>query len=183
MSSKKETASTVKRLVLLAGTAVIQGRIASIQKRAAKLDQEIHLVAVSCLVHAAEHGDVTLMQNLVGALGRSTRKQALIGWSINYGPFKLEDKTGALVYDRSKRAQAMEESNLIAAEQGPFWDFISEKPYAQFDLSKAIAALLRKADHALQSPEQDASLVSPAALAELRKLASVTSPETAVVSL
>lgn len=167
--AKSEAAVTTKRLVLIAGAAALQKNITSIAKRAAKLDQEIHLVAVSCIKHSAQHNDPEMTTKLVEALGKTMRKQALIAWVLNYGAFK-QDEAGKLVYDVKRRDAVLADENIAAAEQEPFWDFMPEKPYVQFDLDKALAALLNKATKAMEAQEQDSALISPEKLAALRAL-------------
>ncbi|BAN92312.1 hypothetical protein X534_gp01 [Ralstonia phage RSB3] len=159
----------VKRMALISGAAPLTKLIVSIGKRAAKLDQEIHLAAVSVIVHTAKHNDPDISTKLVDAMGKTMRKQALIQWMLAYGAFKLDEK-GALVYDVKRKEAVLADENIAAAEAEPFWDYTPEPKYVQFDLAKALAALMKKAEKALSSPEQDAALVSPEKLAALRAM-------------
>lgn len=171
MAKKQPSAASagVARVKLITGAQAISGAILSISRRAQKLDQDIHVAALSVLVHSAQHNDPDIANRLVEALGKSMRKQALIGWMCAYGAFTLDD-SGKLAYNVKRRDAVLSDENVAAAEAEPFWDFMPEKPYAQFDLAKALAALLAKAEKALTVDEQDAALISPEKLAALRAL-------------
>lgn len=175
-AAKSPAVKAVARLTLIAGAAALQKNIASIAKRAATLDKEIHLCAVSVIAHTAKHNDPDTSTRLVEALGKTMRKQALIAWMLNYGAFKQDDD-GKLVYDVKRRDAVLDDANIAAAEAEPFWEFMPEKPYVQFDLNKAITALLKKAEHALETEQQDAALVQPDKLAALRSIVKADEPQ------
>ncbi|APU03142.1 hypothetical protein HOR51_gp01 [Ralstonia phage phiAp1] len=166
----KATQAAPKRLTLVVGAANLNKAIASIKTRSAKLDADLHLVAVSCISHSAQHNDPDTMTRLIDALGKSARRQALIGWTLAYGAF-TQDAAGKLVYDKTRRDAVLSDANIAAAECEPFWDFMPEKPYVQFDLEAAIKALLKKAETAIAKAEQDESKVPADKLAALRALA------------
>lgn len=65
----------------------IDTAIASIAKRGKTLQADIHVAAVSCLVHADKHGDITLAVKLVEAVPSLARKNALRDWFIAHGKF------------------------------------------------------------------------------------------------
>ena len=54
--------------------------IGSIGKASAKLTKDVQLCAVECVIHAVLHGDVTLADQLVDALGKQGRKSSLRAW-------------------------------------------------------------------------------------------------------
>lgn len=58
--------------------------ITRIARAAGKIQSLIHQVAVSTLVHARDHGDVTLIERLLNGLPSGTRVKALAHW---YGHF------------------------------------------------------------------------------------------------
>lgn len=169
-AADKQGKQAAKRLILINGAANLTKAIASIKTRSAKLDADLHLVAVSCIKHTAEHNDPDTTTRLVDALGKSARKQALIAWVLNYGAM-TQDAAGKLVYDKTRRDAVLADDNIAAAEAEPFWDFMPEKPYVQFDLEAAIKALLKKAEAAVAKAEQDESKVPADKLAALRALA------------
>lgn len=167
--AKTEATKAAPRMTLLVGKAAIVKAITSIKGRAAKLDRDLHIAAVSCIKHTAQHNDPDTTNLLLDALGKSQRKQALIAWILNYGAM-AQDEAGKLVYNVKKRDEVLSDANLQAAEAEPFWDFMPEKPYVQFDLAKALESLLHKAEKALEAGEQDVALISPEKLAALRAL-------------
>ena len=63
--------------------------IKSINSRSAKLQRDIHAVAVECLQHAEAHGDATLMKSLYLALPTGQRREALLVWCNTYSPLRV----------------------------------------------------------------------------------------------
>jgi len=156
---------------LIKTQAELNKAIGSIASRSAKLDTDIHRAACSVLMHSAQHNDPDVATRLVAALGQSARKAGLMAWLCNYGAFTTDDN-GNLAYVKERREQVMSDANMAAAIAEPFWSFSPEPKYHQFDLAKAIASILKKAEAALTKKEQDTSLVQPDKLAALRALAS-----------
>ena len=60
-----------------------------ISTRSAKLQRDIHAVAVECLQHAEAYGDATLMQSLYLALPTGQRREALLVWCNTYSPLRV----------------------------------------------------------------------------------------------
>lgn len=60
--------------------AVILKNIGSIGKAATKLTKQVQETAVACAIHAVRHGDVTLADQLVDALGKGLRRASLRAW-------------------------------------------------------------------------------------------------------
>jgi hypothetical protein len=105
-----------------ASAALVAKHILSIQARGAKLDNDIHSGAMACLFHADKHGDITLMNRLLMAMPKSTRRNALAQWAVAFGKFQPnEDKSTAesapLAFAKSKT------TDITAALAKPFWDF------------------------------------------------------------
>ena len=156
--TKQAKQSTV---TLLKGASAIEKAIASIANRGKKLDLDIHQAACSTLAHAIECGDVTLAAKLVAAMPKSGRAKALMAWYVAHGPFAVEK--GNLVYLKG-------ESDLAKAIATPFWEFLPEPSPVQFDLAETLAKVLARAEKAAASEQQDLNRISPALLAELRRL-------------
>lgn len=117
-------------------------RIASIRRRGAKFDNDVHETAVLCLEHAREHGDVTLLTKLVAAMPRSGRREALIYWARYFGPVKFNAKQETFRLDQ-KRVKNGESFDMEGANATPFYDLTKEKRPAQYDLEKAIKGFIR----------------------------------------
>jgi hypothetical protein len=60
--------------------------IGSIGRASAKLTKDIQATAVGCVEHAVKHGDVTLADQLVDALGKGLRKASLRAWFEKNAP-------------------------------------------------------------------------------------------------
>jgi len=171
-----------KAFTLIKNQADLNKAITSIANRSAKLDHDIHVAAVSCIVHTSTHNDPDVTKRLIQSLGKSARRQALVAWILNYGAFS-QDEAGELVYVKARSEQVLSKENVDAAIAEPFWDFAGpEQAYRQFDLKKALAAVLAKAEKAITAPQQDSSLIQPDALAELRRLAGLEAANAAAVA-
>lgn len=146
---------------LIEKAADVTKAIDSIARRAKKLDTDIHVTAVSCLHHADKHGDVTLMQNLIKAMGRSQRKNALIGWASAFGKFQPDEAGKNVVFNRDGT------TDMTSAQGESPWDFAPEKPFQAFDLSSELAKLVKKAQKASEDSRNN---VTPEQLAQLSKM-------------
>lgn len=109
-----------------APASVVDKLIASIKGRGAKLDHDIHSAAMACLFHADKHGDITLMNRLLLAMPKSTRRNALAQWAVKFGKFKPSEDTAAqatapLAFDKSNS------TDFDGAQAMPFWDFKNVK--------------------------------------------------------
>lgn len=155
--------------------------IKSIAVRGKKLDADIHQAALSSLAHHAEHGDTTLVNRLVLAMPKSGRRNALMAWCENYGAGLTPNTDKATAKDQPfAHVKGSKKSfDVKAADAKPFWEFKPEPEYVQFDLAAALAMLLRKAENALASEQQDGTLISPEKLAALRALAGAETHEEA----
>ena len=150
--------------------------IVSISNRAKKLDHDIHVVGVSCMWHADQHGDVTLMQALINALGKSQRRNALIEWSVAYGKFALGKKVGdsieacaegesgnQVVFDKKRT------TDLPSAEAITPWEFKPEPDFKPFDLHAELEKFMKRASKAAESNDSR-NKIDPETLADLAKL-------------
>lgn len=138
--------------------------IESIEGRGKKLDADIHRCAVSCLHHADKHGDVTLMQKLIEAMPKSSRRNAVIAWAIEYGRFASDEKGKNVVY--SKEATTDIEQAIAVTP----WDFKPEPAFKPFDLDKELDRLFKRAEEAAAAND-DRHNVSVEKLTQLRRAA------------
>ena len=74
--------------------------IGSIGKASAKLTKDVQLCAVDCVVHAVLHGDVTLADQLVDALGKQGRKSSLRAWFEINGCMFIAKGAKGFSYDK-----------------------------------------------------------------------------------
>ncbi len=144
--------------------------IASIAKRGANLDRDIHQVAVSASAHYQAHGDITLANALLLAMPKSARRNALFSWFLQYLPStgantsksKDERASAPLVH-----VQGVERTfDMAKAAGNPFWDLKAKEGTAEFDCGAYISSLLKRiSDAAMKdgvTPEQKAKLLDAA---------------------
>lgn len=95
--------------------------IKSINSRSAKLQRDIHAVAVECLQHAEAHGDATLMKTLYLALPTGQRREALLVWCNTYSPLRVTQQgqnCGLLKKDSPKYVPF----DIESANANPYYD-------------------------------------------------------------
>lgn len=116
----------------------VRNQIALVKSRAKKLDDQIHIIAVSCLYHADKHGDVTLMQELIESMGKSQRRNAVIAWASAYGKFQPNEKGKNVDYCRGNA------TDIEAAKNESPWDFKPEQPFKAFDMEVELKKLIKR---------------------------------------
>lgn len=86
----------------------LKAAILSIKRTGAKLDQMIHVAAVSAVDAFAKHGNVFYINALYQALGKGARHVALTDWYLKYGGVQAntgESKDSTpFIKDANKRA-------------------------------------------------------------------------------
>lgn len=158
--TKAKPKAQVSTFKLLEGTKAIEASIKSISTRGKAFERDIHVTAVSCLVHADKHGDVTLAQRLVDAVPSLARKNALRDWFLAHGKFIYNAKEKQ--FNFSKSAVTLTEEAIAT----PFWEFKQEAAYVPFDINKAITQLLARADTAIKKGDN----VPEATIKQLRSM-------------
>ena len=74
--------------------------IGAIGKTSAKLTKDVQACAVECVIHAVLHGDVTLADQLVDALGKQGRKSSLRAWFEINGCMFIAKGAKSFSYDK-----------------------------------------------------------------------------------
>lgn len=147
---------------LVTGAAAIATAIESIANRGKKLDRDIHIAAVSCIKHHADHGDITLMNRLIAAMPKGSRVNALRDWVQVFSGMTYDEGSKAFVHEKDKPV------DLDGAIATTWTDFAQEKAYVPFDAQKAIAQLVNKLKSAdakkgdKVTPEQAAAITAMA---------------------
>jgi hypothetical protein len=85
---------------------LILKKIGTIGKAAKKLTSLVQDAAVDCALHAVQHGDVTLADQLVEALGKGMRRASLRAWFERHTPMYLPKGKDKFAFD-SDRAKTM----------------------------------------------------------------------------
>lgn len=138
---------TAIKTALIVGTAEINKAIDSIVNRGKKLDDSIQLAGLSILAHTEQHGDITLMNRLLVAFPKGSRRNAFAEWALAHGKYQVntgaDKKEVPFLYCKEKVTK------LEQAEAKAWTEFKPEQDLDQvFDFAKALAALLNKADKA-----------------------------------
>lgn len=145
-TAKANTPKAVKpvALKLLTGAEAINTLIQSIAKRGKAMDKDIHIAAVSSLVHADKHGDITLANKLIDALPSSSRKNALRDWYIAFGKFRYNDEAKKLGYN----GDAVTQTDTAIAT--PFWEFKPEAEYVPFNAEQFLDQAMKRVSKAME---------------------------------
>ena len=90
--------------------------IGAIGRNAKKLTADIQETAVGCIEHAVIHGDITLCDQLVDAIGKGMRKASLRAWFETNGPMYLPKGKDKFAFDGERRGEwsADREAALLA---------------------------------------------------------------------
>jgi hypothetical protein len=153
--------------------------IAGVKKANAEMDLVLHDLAMNALYYANQPliQDVTLAQNLLEALGRSQRKEALIAWFKHFGKITTTKIEGKAVLKFTKHNAEYINNNLLAimeeADEKPFYTAI-EKPidadaFVTIDIKEEVAKLIKRIS---KIAENDKNVINHLELiADLRDLA------------
>lgn len=106
----------------------IQTGIRGISRNAAKLNEDIHKVALACLDHAKEFGDVlNTAARLVDAMPLSHRRSLLIDWFNAFSPIRVTKKGDAMTAhlagknDAGPNDEGYRDWQIEAAKATPFY--------------------------------------------------------------
>ena len=118
--------------------------IGSIGRASTKLTRDIQTCAVGCVEHAVKHGDVTLADQLVDALGKGMRKASLRAWFETNGPMFIAQGKTVFSFDKERRGQwdAFRETELLAKP----WEEAKPEPevVSVFDVSEAFDKFMKR---------------------------------------
>lgn len=131
------------QIKLIVGTQAISKAVVSIKTRGAKLDADIQLAGVSILAHIEEHGNVTLLNDLMAALPKGARKNAMAEWAMANGKVRLNEgpnrKDMPFLYDKARI------TSIDKAWEKPWYDFAPTPDLIQsFDVQAAVAKILKQ---------------------------------------
>lgn len=119
------------------------------------LDNDVQAALLGCIQHIEQHGDITLLNRLYLAVPQGTRKSAITAWVLAHG--KVEANADAA----TKKAAPFKFSrdrttNMVDGMAKPWYSFKPDNaPDEEFDVVKALAALLNKAGKAKSVKGED----------------------------
>lgn len=142
-------------------------RIAKLGESAKAVQEEIHLIGVSCLAHARDHGDVRPMAALLNALPNGQRVRGLVAWARNFSSKKLsikqDDKKAWVVEIQSERTEL--DFKVDEAMGITFADFTAEKDPTAVTVDSFIKNLMRTANNTEMHTDGITPKVTPEARA------------------
>ena len=145
MSQIKSALASMK---LIKGASEIEKSLKSLFARGAKLDRDIHVVGVSVLSHASEHGDTTLADKLVQSMPKGSRKLALVEWMLAYGQMaKLDTKADkdAIAGGRLFKLDRTRKLDLEGAAAESWTEFKPEAAVLDaFDVQAAVHSVMAR---------------------------------------
>jgi len=115
--------------------------IGSIGRASAKLTKDIQATAVGCVEHAVKHGDVTLADQLVDALGKGLRKASLRAWFEKNAPMFIAKGKDKFSFDPTRKGvwDAEREASLLALPS-------EEKVVSIFDVSESFDKFMKRVE-------------------------------------
>ena len=129
--------------------------IASIKARGKRLDKDIHTALCSAVWHRQEHGDNTLIAEVINAMPKGSRANAAIQWAVTFGgvDYNGKDKNKGVKFKNNEADILLDDAILT-----PFWEMKGQKEGEDFnpekDLKAVIGILTRHAEKAEEAGEQ-----------------------------
>lgn len=104
--------------------ATILKNIGAIGKASKALTGKVQETAVACAIHAVRHGDVTLADQLVEALGKGMRRASLRAWFERHAPMYLPKGKDKFAFDgeRAKAMKALTDDELTETLMALPWE-------------------------------------------------------------
>jgi hypothetical protein len=130
----------------------LEAAFKSLHTRGQKLQRDVHVAAVSVLVHLEKHKDTRMVSKLMNALPQSYRTNAVREWFEYHSPVTFGAKDEVL-FDKNKKF------NVTAAMVTPFWEFSQEKPYVALDMDAWIASAIKKLELDAKNTNRDHSII------------------------
>ena len=99
-------------------------QIGSIGRAAKALTGKVQETAIACAIHAVRHGDVTLADQLVDALGKGMRRASLRAWFERHTPMYLPKGKDKFAFDsvRGKDMASLTDDELTEALAAHPWE-------------------------------------------------------------
>lgn len=150
-------------------------KIGAIGRKAKTLTSDIQDCAVDCALHAIQHGDVTLADQLVDALGKGLRRASLRAWFERNGPMYLPKGKDKFAFD-AERAKAMRKTPEAEQREAlmalPWEEAKPEEPVVSvFDVSEAVGKFIKRLEK--QVSEANVTIKNRKLLEEIAHAASV----------
>lgn len=109
-----------------------------IQARGKQLDHDIWVAAVSAMAHHAKHGDVTIINQLVEAMPKGSRVNALREYILAFGKVTFNEDDQVFMHDKNGNF------DREGAQEKSWTEYKAEQPYKPVDALALVTALVKK---------------------------------------
>lgn len=159
----------------------LNAMISGIKRRIATLQNDLHIIAVSCVLHAVEHNNALPATHLIeavtgGSKNYALRVNALKKWFEEIGCFRWNNgEVPGFKMNADRRKVLIELGNKAEGyvSKRPFWEYTPEPEYKGFDLQAKIKTLIGQAIKAsVEHGDDDKTKVDPDMVAALQLLLS-----------
>lgn len=154
MTTTKTTVTAVKMPKLLAGAALDKA-INELHGKGQRMQDHMHKLALSVLVHVGTHKDIRIVHRFVQAMPAMARTNGLRAWFEKFGPVKFTEVDGVeqITYVAGNPAKPGD------ANQKPFWKFSATegKPYEALDITKATEQFIQRLEKDAKATGRDLS--------------------------
>ncbi len=110
----------------------------SINTRGKKLDDDIWVAAVSAMAHHAKHGDVTIINQLVEAMPKGSRVNALRDFILAHGKVGFDEDNQIFTHDKTGTF------DLEGAQEKSWTEYKPDPAYKPVDALALVKALAKK---------------------------------------
>lgn len=128
-------------------TAIVK-KISNIAKAAQRVTEAVQEVAVACAVHAVRHGDTTLADRLVEAIGKGMRRNSLRAWFEVNSPMYLPKGKTEFAFDQKRAAEMRElsDEDLVEMLSSIKWEEAKpeEKVVSVLDVGEAFDRFIKR---------------------------------------
>lgn len=149
MSKAFDTAVAAKLATLRVGNAIDAGKTAkltrSIATRGKAMDIDMHSCALAALELSDNHRDANAMKLLLNSMPRNSRATSLAAWAEHFGNVNVSKAKDGSYQVTMRKVEDCQPVDFKAATAKPFFDKPESAPQP-FDLSAAVAALLKRAE-------------------------------------
>ena len=130
---------------LFTNKADIVNAIAEVSVTGLKLDKMIWVAAASVVAHIEQHNDVTLANDLVEAMPKGSRVNALIAYfdAVSKANYDVAEKTFKFKKSKSTKQEIAQTKSWV--------EYKPEQPYGGMDLRGTMIKMIVAADKALSS--------------------------------
>ena len=132
--------------------------IAQIKTAGTKLDVQIDYALRCSAIHAHTHSDASLIEQLLLAIPKGIRSNAVKEWLVQFAPMALNPESQKLVFSRpyDNKDEEARSKAIKACEEATVWTALKPEPkFVPFVMQDALASLLSKAEKALKDTEKN----------------------------